>query len=72
MGQLTGQGGITCWKRICPLFQGIDNLHTHSAQCKKYFKSVLHYSFLNRLRLHVHNVQICSDVSKQVWATAIK
>ena len=51
VGQLTAQGGITCWKRICPLFQGIDNLHTHSAQCKKYFKSVLHY-------LYVPNVEI--------------
>ncbi|XP_019728829.1 sodium- and chloride-dependent GABA transporter 2-like isoform X2 [Hippocampus comes] len=23
MGQYTNQGGITCWKKICPLFQGI-------------------------------------------------
>lgn len=22
MGQLTGQGGITCWRKICPLFEG--------------------------------------------------
>ncbi|XP_030015865.1 sodium- and chloride-dependent GABA transporter 2-like [Sphaeramia orbicularis] len=23
MGQLTGQGGITCWRKICPLFEGL-------------------------------------------------
>uniref|UniRef100_A0A8C6WN00 Transporter n=1 Tax=Neogobius melanostomus TaxID=47308 RepID=A0A8C6WN00_9GOBI len=23
LGQMTGQGGITCWRKICPLFQGI-------------------------------------------------
>nr|XP_057943107.1 sodium- and chloride-dependent GABA transporter 2-like [Doryrhamphus excisus] len=23
MGQYTNQGGITCWRKICPLFQGI-------------------------------------------------
>lgn len=23
LGQLTGQGGITCWRKICPLFEGI-------------------------------------------------
>ncbi|XP_049599401.1 sodium- and chloride-dependent GABA transporter 2-like isoform X1 [Syngnathus scovelli] len=23
MGQYTNQGGITCWKKVCPLFQGI-------------------------------------------------
>lgn len=23
LGQLTGQGGITCWRNICPLFEGI-------------------------------------------------
>lgn len=22
LGQMTGQGGITCWKKICPLFEG--------------------------------------------------
>ncbi|KAJ0012157.1 hypothetical protein NQD34_013132, partial [Periophthalmus magnuspinnatus] len=23
LGQMTGQGGITCWRKICPLFEGI-------------------------------------------------
>ncbi|KAK7945161.1 hypothetical protein WMY93_000889 [Mugilogobius chulae] len=23
LGQMTGQGGITCWRQICPLFEGI-------------------------------------------------
>uniref|UniRef100_UPI003AAEC746 sodium- and chloride-dependent GABA transporter 2-like n=1 Tax=Centroberyx gerrardi TaxID=166262 RepID=UPI003AAEC746 len=23
LGQLTGQGGITCWRKICPLFEGL-------------------------------------------------
>ncbi|XP_074506895.1 sodium- and chloride-dependent GABA transporter 2-like isoform X2 [Sebastes fasciatus] len=23
LGQLTGQGGITCWRKICPLFEGV-------------------------------------------------
>ncbi|XP_077470806.1 sodium- and chloride-dependent betaine transporter-like [Stigmatopora argus] len=23
LGQLTGQGGITCWRKICPLLEGI-------------------------------------------------
>ncbi|XP_030257822.1 sodium- and chloride-dependent GABA transporter 2-like [Sparus aurata] len=23
VGQLTGQGGITCWRKICPLFEGL-------------------------------------------------
>ncbi|XP_017286236.1 sodium- and chloride-dependent betaine transporter isoform X2 [Kryptolebias marmoratus] len=23
LGQLTGQGGITCWRKLCPLFQGL-------------------------------------------------
>ncbi|XP_053702467.1 sodium- and chloride-dependent GABA transporter 3-like [Synchiropus splendidus] len=23
LGQYTGQGGITCWRKICPLFQGM-------------------------------------------------
>ncbi|XP_075875916.1 sodium- and chloride-dependent GABA transporter 2-like [Nelusetta ayraudi] len=23
LGQMTGQGGITCWKKICPLFEGL-------------------------------------------------
>ncbi|XP_030016436.1 sodium- and chloride-dependent GABA transporter 2-like [Sphaeramia orbicularis] len=23
VGQLTGQGGVTCWRKICPLFEGL-------------------------------------------------
>ncbi|KPP56684.1 hypothetical protein Z043_125673, partial [Scleropages formosus] len=23
LGQYTSQGGITCWRKICPLFQGL-------------------------------------------------
>ncbi|XP_037642349.1 sodium- and chloride-dependent GABA transporter 2-like isoform X1 [Sebastes umbrosus] len=23
LGQLTGQGGITCWRKICPVFEGL-------------------------------------------------
>ncbi|GLD51189.1 sodium- and chloride-dependent GABA transporter 2-like protein, partial [Lates japonicus] len=25
LGQLTGQGAITCWRKICPLLQGLGN-----------------------------------------------
>lgn len=26
LGQLTSQGGVTCWRKICPLLEGIPNL----------------------------------------------
>lgn len=28
LGQYTSQGGITCWKKICPLFEGKSNKQT--------------------------------------------
>lgn len=32
LGQLTGQGGITCWRKICPLFEGTASSIKHLIQ----------------------------------------
>ena len=39
VGQLTRQGGITCWRKICPLFEGTPaiNVRIHNICADHYF-----------------------------------
>uniref|UniRef100_A0A3Q1GNI7 Solute carrier family 6 member 22, tandem duplicate 2 n=1 Tax=Acanthochromis polyacanthus TaxID=80966 RepID=A0A3Q1GNI7_9TELE len=46
VGQLTGQGGITCWKKICPLFElGYGNI-VISFYTSMYYIVILAWAFL--------------------------
>lgn len=61
LGQYTKQGGITCWKKICPLFEGknlslkkkkirmCDNFHQTSVSWLKQllvWKQIMFYHFI--------------------------
>lgn len=37
LGQFTSEGGITCWRKVCPLFEGIHHIHFSLLYIFKYF-----------------------------------
>uniref|UniRef100_UPI003AAC43D7 sodium- and chloride-dependent GABA transporter 2-like n=1 Tax=Centroberyx gerrardi TaxID=166262 RepID=UPI003AAC43D7 len=47
LGQLTGQGGITCWRKICPLFEGLGyGNQMIMLYCVMYYIVILAWAFL--------------------------
>ncbi|KAM9349949.1 sodium- and chloride-dependent GABA transporter 2-like [Symphorus nematophorus] len=47
LGQMTGQGGITCWKKICPLFEGLGyGCQVLSLYTMIYYVVILAWAFL--------------------------
>ncbi|XP_033506845.1 sodium- and chloride-dependent GABA transporter 2-like [Epinephelus lanceolatus] len=47
LGQLTGQGGITCWRKICPVFEGLAyGGHVIMLYTVMYYIIILAWAFL--------------------------
>lgn len=50
LGQMTGQGGITCWKKICPLFEGPSSSIKYLAWFTMFCNGMTFYHTRFRLR----------------------